>query len=175
MLKNQITKKIENTIVSLTELKNNFKAQKSEYERKTKEYSDFIIKSFIKSGTDNCKIDTPNGAIKVKLVTPHKIIWDVDKLISMLPKKMVSEVVTKRYSINDMEGLAEYLKSCGVNPKKFMTFLDVDKSVNQSVLDDLVTQKVITEDQLKTCCSVIDGTSYLKITEQEVNSNAKDS
>lgn len=167
--KEMITQRVQNAILSLNSLKVNFKKTKSEYEAKSKEQSEIIIKSFIKSGTDSCTVDGPDFKIKVKLVTPRSIQWDVDALSKTVSKDTFNKIVDKQYLINDIEGLKDYLKSCGVNPKKFMTFIDVIQSVNNNMIEDLSKKGVLDEDKLKDCCSVVESASYLKITEQDKN------
>lgn len=169
MVKNEITKRTQNEIVNLFNEKENFKLYKKQYEAKTKELQTDIIKDFIKKGKDVVDVPYSNKNLRVKLVTPKSIQWDVDALSKTVSKDTFNKIVDKQYLINDIEGLKDYLKSCGVNPKKFMTFIDVIQSVNNNMIEDLSKKGVLDEDKLKYCCSVIENASYLKITEQDKN------
>lgn len=169
MAKNEITKKVQNEIIDLFDEKEKFKAYEKQYKAKTKELQNDIIKAFIKSGKDVVEVPNVNRNIRVKLVTPRTINWDIDKLSESVSKDTLNKIVDKQYIISDMEGLKDYLKSCGVNPKKFMTFIDVIQSVNNNMIEDLSKKGVLDEDKLKDCCSVVESASYLKLTEQDKN------
>jgi len=169
MAKNEITKKTQNEIVDLFNEKEKFKLYEKQYKAKTKELQTDIIKDFIKKGKDVVDVPYSNKNLRVKLVTPRSIQWDVDALSKTVSKDTFNKIVDKQYLINDIEGLKDYLKSCGVNPKKFMTFIDVIQSVNNNMIEDLSKKGVLDEDKLKDCCSVVENASYLKITEQDKN------
>ena len=173
--KNQITKRTEAEILDIAKIRNEFKTYEKSYKTQYSKLQDDIIKELLKSKKDNHTVESGDKKVRIKLVTPSKVDWDVEKLKSILPKDVQNYVIEKRYSINDMEGLIDYLKSCGVNPKKFKTFVDTQEIVNHSMIEGLSEQKIVTQEQLEKCCTVVEGASYLKITEQETSSNAKDS
>ena len=100
-----------------------------------------------------------------KNVVSKKIIWDTNALKKKLNKEAYNKVVTKTYTINDMEGLIEYLKSCGVNPKAFKSFLTITENVNQKMIDDLGAQGDIDIKKLQGCYEVVENAGYIKITE----------
>jgi hypothetical protein len=71
--------------------------------------------------------------------------------------------VVKRYNIIDMEGLIKYLKSCGVNPTKFKSYIGVEKSVNMNAFNQLYDLGEIQKSDIEGCYTVNKSASYLKI------------
>lgn len=106
--------------------------------------------------------------VKVSKVTPKKIDWDVKGLKKVLSKDQASRVLQKKYEVVDMPGLIEYLKSCGVNPSEFKKHIVVNESVNVTELNNIYETGEADINELKKCCSVTEGTSYIKITEHKM-------
>lgn len=108
---------------------------------------------------------TNHTRVRVTKIRRNKILWNVVKLKKKLDKKLYKQVVTKEYTINDMNGLVEYLKSCGVNPKKFKQFIDVDETLNEAELDRLYDTGKITKEQLDGCYVSELSEPYIRLTE----------
>ena len=53
-----------------------------------------------------------------------------------MTKEQQKEVIDKTYVVSDMGGLIEYLKTCGVKPKEFKKFIEVQEVVNETKLDN---------------------------------------
>lgn len=105
--------------------------------------------------------------LKVTKVRRKKIDWFIDKLKNVLNKEEQKEVIAKTYTINDMEGLVKYLKSCGVEPKKFKKFVDVNEEVIEERLNDLYERGKVDMKSLNGCYKVEMGEPYIRITEQK--------
>ena len=156
-------------IVELSELNEKFKNLESKYNRKKQELTDLI---FEKSGTvqsiefDSDTLDS-NIHYVATLVNPKKVVFDIEMLEGKLDKELVNEFVDKTYTINDLQGLTLYLKSCGVNPKKFKQFLDVEKKVNNKKLQQLSDLGDISQEDLKGCFKVCETSKYVKISKKE--------
>ena len=105
--------------------------------------------------------------LKVTRVRKKSITWDIDKLKKKLDKKVIKKIITKKYTINDMNGLVEYLKECGVNPKKFKKFLTVDEELNDVELNRLYDLGEIDKEQVNGCYKVEMSEPYIKLTEQK--------
>ena len=67
---------------------------------------------------------TNHVKLNVTRVRTKKVTWLLDKLKQKLGKDVYSEVVDKTYTVNDMQRLSRYLKSCGGEPKKIKKFID---------------------------------------------------
>lgn len=104
-----------------------------------------------------------NRMVTVKKIEPSTVSWDAAKLEEVLDKDARRTVISKTYTINDMEGLVDYLKSCGVNPKRFKAFIEVERQVDNMALEQLSSLGKIDADALKGCYTVNKGSSYLRI------------
>jgi hypothetical protein len=62
-----------------------------------------------------------------------------------------------------MDNLVKYLKQCGVSPKKFKSFITVEKSVDKKKLDFLFETGEIKTKDLDGCYELKESESYLKI------------
>lgn len=105
--------------------------------------------------------------LKVTRVRKKSILWDIDKLKKKLDKKVIKKIITKKYTINDMNGLVQYLKECGVNPKKFKKFLTVDEELNEIELNRLYDLGEISKEQVNGCYKMEMSEPYIKLTEQK--------
>ena len=164
------TREVRENVIELYRINEQFSKLQKEYNERKKKLtvaiknymycnkgcdSDFLFK--LKSTKDNHKL------MSVKKVTPTTVVWDADKLEEALGKEYSKQVIDKTYAINDMDGLVSYLKSCGVNPKKFKTFIDVQKSVNVEVLEQLNAVGEIDKEDIKDCYVLDKKSSYLRL------------
>lgn len=109
----------------------------------------------------------PTKVIVTRIRT-KKVFWLVEKLKEKLDKKTYNKIVDKTYTINDMEGLIKYLKSCGVDAKKFKKFIEVNEEVDETKLNNLYDRGEIKKKQIEDCYEVKLGEPYIRITEQKV-------
>ena len=167
---------IKRQVVELFELENRFKDIKKQYEDR-KERLTVAIKNYMycNKGIDNgfqfyAKSKTQDKMFNVKKIEPSTIVWDADKLEKMLSKEDARQVIEKTYTITDIDGLIAYLKSCGVNSKRFKSFIDVSKKVNNDTLEQLDAVGKLDRDDLSGCYTVSKKSSYLRIsmTEDEI-------
>ena len=171
-LKNDVnTRKAKEEIIRLFEMREKFSVIKKTFEEESKAL-ETSIKNFMyaNGNVDNITLryqekDEVNGptVLKVLKVSPVKIKWLPEKLEKALGKERCSELIEKTYIIEDMDGLIKYLKSCGVNPKKFKSFLRIDKKVSPDVLKQMDELGEISSDEVKGCYEATHVSSYLKI------------
>lgn len=109
----------------------------------------------------------PTKVIVTRIRT-KKVFWLVEKLKEKLDKKTYNKIVDKTYTINDIEGLIKYLKSCGVDAKKFKKFIEVNEEVDGTELNNLYDRGEIKKKQIEDCYEVKLGEPYIRITEQKV-------
>ena len=109
----------------------------------------------------------PTKVIVTRIRT-KKVFWFIEKLKEKLDKKTYNEIVDKTYTINDIEGLIKYLKSCGVDAKKFKKFIEVNEEVDETKLNNLYDRGEIKKKQIEDCYEVKLGEPYIRITEQKV-------
>lgn len=103
--------------------------------------------------------------LKVTKVRTKKVLWYIDKLKKKMFPETYKKVVIKKYTINDMKGLTSYLKTCGVDPKKFKKFIDVQEELNESELERMYETGKIDVSEIEGCFTVNMGEPYIRITE----------
>lgn len=168
----KIQTEAEQAAAELYESQIKFKEYEKKYNERRKELQNIIQGYINKKGMEYFKFlantgmfKKANSQLRVRNVVSKKIIWDTNALKKKLNKEAYNKVVTKTYTINDMEGLIEYLKSCGVNPKAFKSFLTITENVNQKMIDDLGAQGDIDIKKLQGCYEVVENAGYVKVTE----------
>lgn len=104
---------------------------------------------------------------KLTRSVPTKVMFDVDKLQSRLGKELSSKVVETKAVIEDLNGLVKYLKTCGVDPMVFRSFISVQKEVDKSALEQLEALGKIDKEDLVGTFEVTVGKPSYRITMKE--------
>lgn len=134
--------------------------------------SNFMFTSLPK-GQNSFEIELDEGAgyytnhvkLNVTRVRTKKVTWLLDKLKQKVGKDIYNEVVNKTYTVNDMHGLVRYLKTCGVDPKKFKRFIDVTEELDETKLDTYYETGALKTKDIEGCYTVKMGEPYIRITE----------
>lgn len=108
---------------------------------------------------------TNHMKLNVTRIRTKKVTWLLDKLKQKLGKDIYKDVVDKTYTINDIQGLIKYLKSCGVDPKKFKKFIDVDETLNETKLNTYYETGALKKSDIEGCYDVKMGEPYIRLTE----------
>lgn len=95
--------------------------------------------------------DLEGNELVVNRVQKTSVIFDIDALENNLSKEMCKDVIDKSYTITDINRLIIYLKSCGVDPKVFKSFINVTKTVDTKKVDKLADLGLISKKQLEGC------------------------
>lgn len=103
------------------------------------------------------------GNVRVNHVVRKMIKWDVAKLKKKLSPELCAELIEKEYYISNIHGLIKYLKSCGVDPKKFKKYLIVTEKVNQKKMDELSEIGDVTAEDIEGCYQLKEANGYLTI------------
>lgn len=103
--------------------------------------------------------------LHVTRVRRKKVTWKMEEMKKKLSKEKYKAIITKTYTVTDMEGLTKYLKQCGVDPKKFKKFIAVEQTVNEKSLDMLYETGILSEKELSGCYDVQLSDPYIKISE----------
>lgn len=145
----------------------NFKEQKTVFDkRKEKFYKQadeyFANKSDAKEIFITEDFATP-AICTVTKVQQTVVNFDADKLEDKLGKEYCQEFINKSYEIQDMTGLIEYLKSCGVSPKKFKSFLKVTKIVDAKKIDQLFLTAKLSEKDVEGCYTTEKKSRYYTV------------
>lgn len=134
--------------------------------------SNFMFTSLPK-GQNSFEIELDEGAgyytnhvkLNVTRARIKKVTWLLDKLKQKVGKDIYSEVVNKTYTVNDMQGLIRYLKTCGIDPKKFKKFIDVAEELDETKLDTYYETGALKTKDIEGCYTVKMGEPYIRITE----------
>lgn len=108
---------------------------------------------------------TNHMKLNVTRIRTKKVTWLLDKLKQKVGKDTYKDVVDKTYTINDIQGLIKYLKSCGVDPRKFKKFIDVDETLNETKLNTYYETGALKKSDIEGCYDVKVGEPYIRLTE----------
>lgn len=102
--------------------------------------------------------------LRIKKVQKVSVNFDAESVEKALGKEYRKQIIIKKYEVNDMAGLTTYLKECGVNPNVFKNFIDVKKSVDVPVLENLVATGKVSEESLDGCYMTEKQNPYYTVT-----------
>lgn len=148
-----------------------------EYYNQVRSKEQLCISNFmftnLQKGQNNFEVELDEGAdyysnhvkLSVTRVRTKKVVWLLDKLKKKLTKEIYKEIVDKTYTVNDMNGLIKYLKTCGVDPKRFKKFIDVEEEINQVKMDFYYDTGKVKQSDVDGCYEVKMGEPYIRITE----------
>ena len=167
---------VKHQVVELFKLERQFNEMKKSYQDK-KEKLTVAIKNYMycnKGMTNDFQFrvkskQSGDQMVTVKKIEPTSIVWNAEKLEQVLDKEDCKLVIEKTYTISDMEGLVTYLKFCGVSPKRFKSFIEVTRKVDESALEQLDAVGKINREELEDCFTVDKKSSYLRISMMEDN------
>lgn len=108
---------------------------------------------------------TNHMKLNVTRIRTKRVTWLLDKLKQKLGKDTYKDVVDKTYTINDIQGLIKYLKSCGVDPRKFKKFIDVDETLNETKLNTYYETGALKKSDIEGCYDVKVEEPYIRLTE----------
>lgn len=174
----ELNRDIKDSVRRLYEAKQDYN-KAAEYLSKVKKKEQVIISNymfqFLGKGVDSFVITLDEGqtyydnhtTLRVKKVRRKSINWFVDKLKEKLTKEQCKKVIDKTYTVNDMESLVKYLKTCGVDPKKFKKYIDVNETVNAGNLDQLYSIGEVSKKDIDGCYEVNIGEPYIMLTEEK--------
>lgn len=108
---------------------------------------------------------TNHMKLNVTRIRTKRVTWLLDKLKQKLGKDTYKDVVDKTYTINDIQGLIKYLKSCEVDPRKFKKFIDVDETLNETKLNTYYETGALKKSDIEGCYDVKVGEPYIRLTE----------
>ena len=131
------------------------KQQQSELEKLKAEFEPQMEDYFNELGAKRVVFESDQldgaGDLTVRMVERTTIEWNADKLEKRVPKDVARQVIKKRYQIENMPGLIEYLKYCGVDPKIFKQFIRAEKYVDQKEVDRLSDLGLISVRNISGC------------------------
>ena len=154
---------LNHAIVSLDHEARLFKAAEARYKECKEQYTRIIGKYFDSHSLDRYSLKRASETIVVNRIQKSSVRFDADKVEKALGKDVASQVIRKTYFIDDMEGLVEYLKACGVDGKTFKSFVRVEKTVDQDELDRLENCGVFSMDDIEGCYELVQSKPYFTV------------
>lgn len=103
------------------------------------------------------------GVYTITNVQPTSITWFADKLKEKLDKIIYKRIINRRYEIADYDGLVKYLKSCGVDPKVFKSYINVVDTVDTKKIDNMSKLGYIPAERIAGCYLVEMKNPYYKV------------
>lgn len=110
---------------------------------------------------------TNKTTLKVSRQRRHTLTWFADRLKASLSKSVFSQVVGKTYKISDFDGLVGYLKKCGVDPKIFKKYIEVEYSVKQDELNRLYEIGELQKKDIEGCFELKYGEPFIVLKEND--------
>lgn len=171
-MKEQCPKNVKDAIKHLYTITKANKAAEKEFVSDRKSTMKEILAFLDKNGANDISFEI-SSRLGMKLVTASKrvsrtISYDAVLLEKKLGKETCLEFVDREYIINDFDGLVRYLKSCGVNPQKFKSFIRCDKTVNKAKLEQQFQLGEITLEDIEDCYSVKESTPYVDVKVKDI-------
>lgn len=171
-LSKQESLKFKNAVKTLYEKQIRLKEVQGKYlkikEELTRDISNFYFTKGIE-GAVTFPVDLQGSIGRVNLVVRRiqrvDIKFDPDKVEKALGKELSKKAVLKSYEVSNIVGLLEYVKELGADPKVIKGFLNVHKTVDQKMLDNLEKLGLINSSQLKGCYTVNKQEPYYTIKE----------
>lgn len=166
--------KIMGSVRKIWEARRTIKNLKDVVEKESLLISNYMF-STLPNGVNTFNIRVDEGGyfysnptdMKVNRIRKKTFVWDFKKLEQQIKKKTLSKFVQKTCIISDYEGLVKYLKSCGVDPIKFKSFLSVEQSIDLKKLDDMLEIGEVKREDIEGCYTVELGNPYIKIVENK--------
>lgn len=144
---------------------------KKVFDQLKKSFEEEMELVFAESKTDSVSFsigsDYKDELFVVKKRHRTYIKWNFQKLAKNLGNKLFKQVVNKKYIVNDMLGLIEYLKSCNVDPNIFKKYIDVEYSLNEAELDNLELLGKVKAEQLEGCFNLSFSKPWYSVEKKE--------
>lgn len=164
-------KQYEKDIATFFYKQNRFKQIQEKFETTKQQFYDDMEYYFDKYHKDESKVNVvlddglSEQMLAINKIVKVKINFDVDKLEKRLDTELRQEIINKKVEIINLEGLIEYLKQCGVNPKEFKKYINVRKEVNTKKLDRMEELGRISLEDIEGCYSIDKNSStvYFKV------------
>lgn len=172
-------KQYEKDIATFFYKQNRFKQIQEKFETAKQQFYDDMEDYFNKYHKDESKINVvlddglSEQMLTVNKITKVKINFDANKLEKRLDNELKQEIINKKVEIINLEGLIEYLKECGVNPKEFKKYINVRKEVNTKKLDKMEELGRISLEDIEGCYSIDknSNTVYFKVALRKGDNN----
>ena len=173
-------KGLKSKLVELYRKKMQLKKLDAEY-KSLKESVDAEVKTYMaNSGSDSLHFtfkqqipESPGSKydimvdknVRIMNVVRKKVVFDPDVLEEKLGKEFCRDFIFRKYEIIDWDGMVKLLKSKGVKPNEFLPFINVEKKVDNSKIDQMESVGDIGMKDLEGTYKVLELSNYLQMDE----------
>lgn len=156
--------------------KKKYESVKKQYEALKEQFETEMLECFDEAGKKRITFSGDSMAEDDEVLTVNKvektsIEWFPDKLDKRVTRPIARQIIKKKYTIADMNGLSEYLKSCGVDPKRFASYLSIEKTVDQGMVDQLGKLGKLSVNNISGCYIVKCQKPYFTISVKKDNND----
>ena len=106
-----------------------------------------------------------NKNVRIMNVVRRRIVFNPQALEDKFGKEFCRDFITRKYEIIDWDGMVNLLKSKGVKPNEFLPFIKVEKTVDNSKIDQMESVGDIKREELKGTYKVLELSNYLQMDE----------
>ena len=161
-------KGIKALICDMYEMNEELRRVRKKYDKQKREFEAIIEDYLDKKGIPEVCVDyngnTAEAArLKVVRVMSKKIEYKIDRLERKIDRKVIDKFVERSYKIKDWKSVVRLLKKYNVPAKEFISLVEVNKTVNESKLEQLEATGEINYDMIDGCFVVNFLKSYIRI------------
>lgn len=157
----------------LKKLEEEYKSLKGTVDAEVKTYmsssgSDSLLFSFKQQVPESpgSKYDIMvNKNVRIMNVVRRRIVFNPQALEDKFGKEFCRDFITRKYEIIDWDGMVNLLKSKGIKPNEFLPFIKVEKTVDNSKIDQMESVGDIKREELKGTYKVLELSNYLQMDE----------
>lgn len=149
-----------------------FKELKKQIEEYKKDFYEMANSFFKENDSKSFTViddELDANVVKLTMVENVKVEFDAEKLEKKLGKKISHSVITKKAIIYDIDGFISYMKEIGASPKKVKSFLEIQREVDKSKIENMSEVGDIKLSDIKGCYSVKKGNPYYRLTKGKDN------
>jgi len=158
--------------MQLRKLDSEYKALKENVDNEVKTYmtnvgSDSLSFSFkhqVPEAPGSQREVLVDKSVRIMNVVRKKVVFNPDALEEKLGKEFCRDFISRKYEIIDWDGMVKLLKSKGIKPNEFLPFINVEKTVDNSKIDQMESVGDIRE-ELEGTYEVLELSNYLKMDE----------
>lgn len=138
---------IENSVIELLKLQ----IKEKKLQQKIAETKTIIQKHFDRTGYKKLLVKRGDDEFRATKSERAYVNYYFDKLVERLDKEVLSEIINKEYTVNNIEKLTALLKKHKVKPKDFKKYITKQETLNRERLNHLYEIGDITGKDLKGC------------------------
>lgn len=160
---------VRNAVLEYLDRQAKFKQAEAEFNRYKKEFYGNVRKFMERKGNKSFVFrDGSNRKFSVSDVRPTKVTFDASKVRKALSEDVCEAVIVRDVRVEDMDGFLQYMEQIGADMPLVESFMQVQETVDQEELNDMVETGKVNMEDLEGCYELKVSDGYIKITEMEL-------